>query len=297
MTSVQYSEDRDCIESVGFELDDVTVSYGDKLALKHISLSVEPAERVAVIGASGAGKSTLFRLLTRSVALTDGRVLLDSRDLFALSWRELKEVRSRVGVVRQAYNLVPQLPVGVNVALGEIASLGGWRALRTLVAGPDPELASRVRSALARLELAELAGSRTSNISGGQQQRVAVARLLVQRPGLVLGDEPFAAVDPRTTERVIETLKELNAEGSTLVVNLHDVEIARRFPRVVALREGRLYYDGGPEGLTEETLAELYSGDPYQPSPEPKEPANPEDPDKPPTSPRIIGGQDGIASH
>jgi phosphonate transport system ATP-binding protein len=297
LTSVQYSEDRDRIGSVGFELDDVTVSYGDEPALKHISLSVEPAERVAVIGASGAGKSTLFRLLTRSVALTGGRVLLNSRDLFALSWRELKEMRSRVGVVRQAYNLVPQLPVGVNVALGEIASLGGWRSLRTMVAGPDPELAARVRSALARLELAELAGSRTSDISGGQQQRVAVARLLVQRPGLVLGDEPFAAVDPRTTDRVIETLKELNAEGSTLVVNLHDVEIARRFPRVVALREGRLYYDGGPEGLTEETLAELYSGDPYQPSPEPKEPANPEDPNKPPTSPRIVGGQDGIASH
>lgn len=297
MTSVQYSEDREYIKSVGFELDDVTVSYGDKLALKHISLSVEPAERVAVIGASGAGKSTLFRLLTRGVAPAGGRVLLNSRDLFALSWHELKEMRSRVGVVRQAYNLVPQLPVGVNVALGEIASLGGWRALRTLVAGPDPELAARVRSALARLELAELAGSRTSDISGGQQQRVAVARLLVQRPGLVLGDEPFAAVDPRTTDRVIETLKELNAEGSTLVVNLHDVEIARRFPRVVALREGRLYYDGGPEGLTEETLAELYSGDPYQPSPEPKVPANPEDPNKPPTSPRIIGGQDGIASH
>jgi phosphonate transport system ATP-binding protein len=297
LTSVQYSEDREYIKSVGFELDDVTVSYGDKLALKHISLSVEPAEGVAVIGASGAGKSTLFRLLTRGVALACGRVLLNSRDLFALSWHELKEMRSRVGVVRQAYNLVPQLPVGVNVALGEIASLGGWRALRTLVAGPDPELAARVRSALARLELAELAGSRTSDISGGQQQRVAVARLLVQRPGLVLGDEPFAAVDPRTTDRVIETLKELNAEGSTLVVNLHDVEIARRFPRVVALREGRLYYDGGPEGLTEETLAELYSGDPYQPSPEPKVPANPEDPNKPPTSPRIIGGQDGIASH
>lgn len=280
---------------MGFELDDVTVSYGGYPALKHVSLAVEPKERVAVIGASGAGKSTLFRLMTRSVAVTGGRVTLDGRDLFGLSWRELREVRRRVGVVRQAYNLVPQLPVGVNAALGEVGNLRGWRAVRTLFAGPDTGLSERVREALESLELAELARSRTSEISGGQQQRVAVARLLVQRPGLVLADEPFAAVDPRTTERVMQTLVKLNEEDSTLVVNLHDVEIARRFPRIVALREGRLFYDGGPEGLTDERLAELYSGDPYDPS---RDYAEPEEPQGPPTtSHRIAGGQDGIASH
>lgn len=277
---------------MGFELDDVTVSYGGAPALKHVSLTVEPGERVSVIGASGAGKSTLFRLLTRSVGVAGGRVTLDGRNLFGLPWRELRDVRRRVGVVRQAYNLVPQLPVGVNAALGEVGSLGGWRAIRTLLAGPDAELSRRVREALESLELGELARSRTSEISGGQQQRVAVARLLVQRPGLVLADEPFAAVDPRTTERVMQTLGGLNEGGSTLVVNLHDVEIARRFPRVVALREGRLFYDGGPEGLTPERLAELYSGDPYDPSREAAEPQAP-----PTASHRVIGGQDGIASH
>jgi phosphonate transport system ATP-binding protein len=280
--------------SLGFELDDATVSYGGAPALKHVSLSVEPGERVAVIGASGAGKSTLFRLLTRGVALGSGRVTVGGDDLFGLSWRELKELRSRVGVVRQAYNLVPQLPVGVNAGLGEVGSLGGWRALKMLAAGPDAGLASRVRGALARLGLAELARSRTSDISGGQQQRVAVARLLVQRPGLVLADEPFAAVDPQTTERVLEAVAELNREGSTLVVNLHDVELARRFPRIVALREGRLFYDGGPEGLTDERLARIYSGDPYHPSPRPEDPdgTGPRG-----VSPRVTGGQDGIASH
>lgn len=283
---------------LGFELDDVTVSYGGSApAIKHASLAVEPGERLAVIGASGAGKSTLFRLLTRSVPLTGGRVVLGGRDLFELSWRELKETRSRVGVVRQAYNLVPQLPVGVNASLGEAGSLGGWRAVKTMISGPDAALAARVRASLERLGLAELARSRTSDISGGQQQRVAVARLLVQRPGLVLADEPFAAVDPRTTERVLQTLTELNGEGSTLMVNLHDVELARRFPRIVALREGRLFYDGGPEGLTEERLAEIYSGDPYDPSRE-GGPQAPEESREPRTdSPRVIGGQDGIASH
>lgn len=274
---------------IGFELDDVTVYYGEKPALKHVSLCVEPGERLAVIGASGAGKSTLFRLLTRSIAVSGGQVVLGERELFGLSWRELKEMRRRIGVVRQAYNLIPQLPVGVNAALGEIGSLSSWRAVRTLLAGPDAGLSSRVREALERLELGDLARSRTSNISGGQQQRVAVARLLVQKPGLVLADEPFAAVDPRTTERVMETLVELNGAGSTLMINLHDVDLARRFPRVVALREGRLFYDGGPEYLTDERLAKLYSGDPYQPSPEREESPTP--------PPRAIGGQDGIASH
>jgi len=280
--------------SLGFDLDDATVSYGGAPALERVSLSVGPGERVAVIGASGAGKSTLFRLLTRGVGLAGGRVLLNGRDLFGLSWRELREVRSRVGVVRQAYNLVPQLPVGVNAGLGEIGSLGGWRAVKMLLRGPDPELASRVRDALGRLGIAELARSRTSDISGGQQQRVAVARLLVQRPGLVLADEPFAAVDPQTTERVLRTLAELNAAGSTLVVNLHDVDLARRFPRIVALREGRLLYDGRPEDLTEERLDGIYSGDPYHPGREPGAGghAAPRG-----SSSRVTGGRDGVASH
>ncbi len=285
----------DLTSAIGFGLDGVTVSYGERRALKEVSLYAEPGEQLAVIGASGAGKSTLFRLLTRSVGVSSGKVSVGGRNLFALSWRELKELRSRVGVVRQAYNLVPQLPVGINAALGEVGSFGGWRTLRTLVSGPDAGLSEKVRDALERLELADLAQQRTSDISGGQQQRVAVARLLVQRPGLVLADEPFAAVDPRTTERVLESLTELNEEvSSTLVLNLHDVEIARRFPRVVALREGRLFYDGPPESLTDERLAELYSGDPYSPSrdvepgPRPERPGVELDPE------RIEGGKDGL---
>lgn len=286
-------------DPIGFELDDATVSYkGERPVLKHVSIRVEPDERVAVIGASGAGKSTLFKLLTRGVALTGGRVVLGGSDLFGLSWRELKEMRRRVGVVRQAYNLVPQLPVGVNAALGEVGSLTGWQAVRTLLAGPDAGLSSKVRESLDSLELAEFARSRTADISGGQQQRVAVARLLVQSPGLVLADEPFAAVDPRTTERVMDTLVRLNTEGSTLVVNLHDVELARRFPRVIALREGRLFYDGGPEGLTDERLAEIYSGDPYDPSQKPEDDEETESSEGTAgSSSRVVGGQDGISSH
>jgi phosphonate transport system ATP-binding protein len=137
---------------------------------------------------------------------------------------------------------------------------------------------------------------RTADLSGGQQQRVAVARLLVQRPDLILADEPFAAVDPVTTERVLETLLHLNREGATLLANLHDVEVARRFPRVVALREGRVAFDGPPEGLTEDELAKIYAGDAQGRE-------NGEDPGPPYArsglegSFRLTEGRDGVSSH
>ena len=225
----------------GFALQDVAVSFRGAAALDGVTLAVEPGESLAVVGASGAGKTTLFRVLTRSVALTDGKVTVGRRDLYALSKGELKGLRRRIGSIYQAYNLVPQLPAGVNAALGEVGGMGARATLRTFLVGPNRTLAARVADALDRVGVEEKARARTADLSGGQQQRVAVARLLVQRPELVLADEPFAAVDPVTTERVFEALMELNHEGATLLVNLHDVGLARRFPRVVALREHDIF--------------------------------------------------------
>ncbi len=245
----------------GISLENVSVRFDGVEALSGATLQIEAGEQLAVIGASGAGKSTLFRALTRSVALGGGRVAIGGHDLYALSKRKLNELRRRIGTIYQAYNLVPQLPAGVNVSLGEIGGMGGLGTLRTFLSGPEAGLSKRVRSALEEVGLGDKAGVRTADLSGGQQQRVAVARLLVQRPDLILADEPFAAVDPVTTERVLETLQHLNSEGATLLINLHDVEIARRFPRVVALREGRVAFDGPPEQLTEDALTKIYAGD------------------------------------
>jgi phosphonate transport system ATP-binding protein len=273
-------------------LKDVTVSFSGTTALDSVTLRVEPNERLAVVGASGAGKTTLFRVLTRTVPLQGGRTIVGGRDLYALSNRELKGVRRRIGSIYQAYNLVPQLPAGVNAALGEVGGMGAWGTLRTFLAGPDGPLASRVADALERVGLGDKADARTVNLSGGQQQRVAVARLLVQRPDLILADEPFAAVDPVTTERVFEALLDLNREGATLLVNLHDVELARRFPRVVALREGRIAFDGSPEQLSEEALHQIYAGDSRQQG------ARAEPADTRPGDPiPLAEGRDGISAH
>ncbi|MGB3633755.1 MAG: ATP-binding cassette domain-containing protein [Rubrobacteraceae bacterium] len=271
-------------------LEKISVSFGKEKALQDISFRAEPGERVAVVGASGAGKSTLFRTLTRSVPLSAGSVEIDDRNLYGLLKKELKSVRRNIGTIYQAYNLVPQLPAGVNVALGEIGGMGRMDALRTFLTGPGANLTRRVRAALEEVGVGEYATARTANLSGGQQQRVAVARLLVQRPSVVLADEPFAAVDPVTTEKVLEALSTLNEGGATLLVNLHDVEIARRFPRIVALREGRVVYDGASEELTDEKLAEIYRGDPQR-TEDKAEPSRYPDPT------RLAEGRDGVAAH
>lgn len=273
-------------------LEKISVSFGGEHALREVSFRAEPGEKVAVIGASGAGKSTLFRTLTRSVPLSSGTVGIGDRNLYELPKKELKGVRRNIGTIYQAYNLVPQLPAGVNVALGEIGGMGRVDALRTFLTGPGANLARRVREALEEVGVGEYAAVRTANLSGGQQQRVAVARLLVQRPSVVLADEPFAAVDPVTTEKVLEALNALNGGGATLLINLHDVEIARRFPRIVALREGRVAYDGSSKELTEEKLAEIYEGDHERNEVQDKahETAYPD-------APRIVEGQDGVAAH
>ena len=271
------------------------MSFRGSAALDGVTLSVDPGERLAVVGASGAGKTTLLRTLTRGVALSGGRVTVGGRDLYALSKGELKAVRCRIGSIYQAYNLVPQLSAGVNAALGEVGAMNTLATLRTFLAGPDPVLAPRVTGALERVGLGDKARARTADLSGGQQQRVAVARLLVQRPDLVLADEPFAAVDPVTTESVFEALLELNRGGATLLVNLHDVGMARRFPRIVALREGRVAFDGAPERLSGEMLDGIYAGD------DPHREAAPPGPQgvvvRPEEPIPLAEGRDGVSSH
>jgi phosphonate transport system ATP-binding protein len=235
--------------------------FGRKLALKDVSLAIEPGEIVALIGASGSGKSTLIRHVA---GLERGSGDGSSIEVFGrrlqnggrLS-REARSIRRDVGVVFQQFNLVGRLPVLTNVLVGALGRIPGWRGTIGWFNAAETGAAMR---ALARVGIAETARQRSSTLSGGQQQRAAIARALVQGAKLLLADEPIASLDPASAKRVMETLIEINRQdGITVMVSLHQVEYARRYcPRTIALRDGVIAYDGPSTALTPAFLRELY---------------------------------------
>ena len=243
-------------------LADVTKRYraGEDPAVAGVSLTAETGERLSVIGPSGAGKTTLFRLLSRSLVPDSGSVRVAGTELGHASQRELRRLRRRMGVIHQRGDLVPMSSALTNVAAGAIGGTG-TAALRLSLRGPWADITRRAFDALEEVEIASLAHARVEELSGGQRQRVAVARLLVQRPELVMADEPTASVDPRSAGIVLGALERLAAGGATLLLATHDLSIARRHHRVLALQKGRLAFTGRPEDLVPEVVDRVYAAE------------------------------------
>lgn len=239
------------------EIHDLAKQFGGRPALRGVSFTVRPGERVALLGASGSGKSTLIRCLCgletadRGAGTVDifGRALLRDGRLAA----DVRAQRRQIGVIFQQFNLVGRLPVLQNVLAGLSAEVPLWRSLTV-------QERARALDALAAIGLSEQAFQRASTLSGGQQQRAAIARTLVQGARLLLADEPVASLDPESTRRVMEQLLALNQErGLTLLISLHHVSLARRYcERVIALRQGELVFDGPSAALTPSFLEQLY---------------------------------------
>ncbi|KQS59914.1 ABC transporter ATP-binding protein [Geodermatophilus sp. Leaf369] len=239
------------------QLDDVSVTHGRTTALAGVDLTVRAGERVAVVGASGAGKSTLLAVANGSVVPTAGRVQVLGTDPAGLTGAALRRLRARVGTVHQHLELVGPLRVVHNVNAGR---LGRWSAGRAAWSLVRPQGVEEVVAALDRVGLADRVYDRTERLSGGQQQRVALARVLVQRPELVLADEPASALDPALADTALELLGELAADtGGALVVCLHDPALAlRHCDRVVGLRAGRVVLDAPATELTLSALEAFY---------------------------------------
>lgn len=230
--------------------------YGGHEALRDVNLTVRRGEHVAVLGTSGAGKSTLFALLNGSLAATSGSVEVLGRDPAGLSPARLRALQRRIGTVSQRLDLVDQVRVLHNVNAGR---LGEWGTLRALGALAWPREDATVQEALDRVGLAWATHERTELLSGGERQRVAIARLLVQRPELVLADEPVSSLDPARAAEILDLLRSPGA-GSTLLVSLHQPELARRHcTRAVGLREGTVSFDVPTAHLRDDMLAELYA--------------------------------------
>jgi phosphonate transport system ATP-binding protein len=245
-----------------FRLEGVGHTFGATQVLAGLDLEIHPGERVAVIGPSGAGKTTLFRLLCAVLRPATGRVLALGRDTARLRGRDLRKLRREIGVLYQNDNLVPHLRVVHNVLMGR---LGRWSLPRALWSLLWPQELPLARGALARVELPDKLWAMPGELSGGQQQRVAIARLIVQAPQVMLADEPVSQLDIRLGRELITLLAGLATAGRrTLVVNLHTLELLHgHFDRVVALQQGRIFWQGAPAAITRGLLRGLYGAE-YQ---------------------------------
>jgi putative ABC transport system ATP-binding protein len=206
------------------------------LALRGIDLLIRRNEYVAIMGPSGSGKSTLMNLLGCLDTPTDGEYWLNGQEVSRMSDEALARVRNReIGFVFQTFNLLPRATALHNVELPLI------------YAGvPAPERTRRARQALERVGLAQRASHRPSELSGGQRQRVAIARALVNRPSLLLADEPTGNLDSTTSDEIMKVFADLQTQGQTIVVVTHEPSIAACAQRLVVLRDGRVDSDSVP---------------------------------------------------
>ncbi|KAA9160264.1 phosphonate ABC transporter ATP-binding protein [Amycolatopsis acidicola] len=242
-------------EAVRF--DRVTKDFGT-LALDEVSFTVEPGEVVVLLGLSGSGKSTLLRHVDGLHRPTSGTVRVLGTDVGRAGSGELRRLRRRIGFVFQQFHLVGSLTVLENVCAGALGRLRGPRL--GLISYPKA-LRHEALEQLERVGMAERSLQRADTLSGGQQQRVAVARALMQRPEILLADEPVASLDPESSAQVMRLIREIGTERNlTVLCSLHQVDLALGWgDRVIGLRAGRPVLDTPVAALDRERAMSLYA--------------------------------------
>ncbi len=210
--------------------------FGQNHVLRGIDLQVVPQEVLAVIGPSGSGKSTLLRTMNLLEEPTEGKVWFEHTELTDVP-TNINEVRTHLGIVFQAFNLFPHRTALQNITL----------ALEKVLRVKPDEARERAMEQLRHVGIEEKVDAYPGQLSGGQQQRVAIARALAMRPKLMLFDEVTSALDPELVEEVLEVMKQLAAEGMTMVIVTHEMGFARDVGhRIVFMDEGRIVEEGPP---------------------------------------------------
>jgi len=227
------------------------------LAINGVDLKVEKGQVMALIGPSGAGKSTLIRCVNRLENPTSGEIWLNGENIVKMRSGRLRRARRNMGMIFQEYALVERLTVMENVLSGRLGYVGFWRSFLRKFPQSDINAAFGL---LEKVGLDTMVNKRADELSGGQRQRVGIARALIQKPDILLVDEPTASLDPKTSRQIMRLITELCEENQlTAIINIHDVALAQMYAeRIVGLREGSIVYDGSPDDLKPDVLTEIY---------------------------------------
>lgn len=220
-------------------VDGIHKHFGSNHVLKGIDLRIEAGDVVSIVGRSGSGKSTLLRSINGLETIDDGCIEVDGERLYA-GQTDLRALRQKVGMVFQQFNLFPHLTVGQNVMLSP----------QVVKKTPKPECEKLARTMLDKVGLAEKFDAYPDQLSGGQQQRVAIARALAMEPKVLLCDEITSALDPELVNEVLAVVKQLAAEGMTLIMVTHEMRFAREVGnKLVFMYQGRVHETGHPKDL------------------------------------------------
>lgn len=240
------------------EFKHVSKQYGnDTKALSDISFSVKGGEFISIIGPSGAGKSTLLRCINRMIDATSGEIWFEGADVVKFRKKELKKLRTSIGMIFQHYNLVDRLSVIENVLHGRLGYKSTLAGVLGLYREEEKQQALQI---LRILGLEEQVYKRCDQLSGGQKQRVGIARALIQGPKMLLCDEPIASLDPNASKIIMDHLKNISLNmGITVVINLHQVDVALKYSdRIIGVNKGTVVYNGPPDQITADELHNIY---------------------------------------
>ena len=234
--------------------------FKDTVAINGVNLEIEEGKITGIIGRSGSGKSTLLRMINRLIEPTEGTIEFNDTIITDIKGKALRKWRSECAMIFQQFNLVDRLDVLTNVLIG---SLGRNYSFLNLFGYFSKEEKINALRNLNRFELTEKSLQRSGTLSGGQQQRVAIARALMQKPKILLADEPISSLDPKNSKRVMDDMLKINrGDGITIICNLHSLEIAKKYcDRLIGLSEGEVVFDGKPNELTASISKKLYDLD------------------------------------
>lgn len=231
-----------------------------KSVLKDVNFEIKQGELLSIIGPSGAGKSTLLRSINRMIEPTSGKITFDNKNITNVKGRELRNMRKNIGMIFQHYNLVDRLSVFENVMHGTLGYKNSLQGIFSLYTESEKEEAIDI---ITELGIEDHIYKRCDELSGGQKQRVGIARALVQKPKIILCDEPIASLDPSSSRVIMEHLRKIcNEKGITVIVNLHQVDVAKNYSdRIIGLNSGEIVFNGHPSEINKEVIQAVYGTD------------------------------------